>query len=84
MHLKEFFLSKLFRKHVLGAILLTFILLWLTMLSLSIYTHRGESLAIPDFTGMTMEEATQVAKKCICDLKLKTPYTKPTEKQVLS
>ncbi|MEI7829190.1 MAG: PASTA domain-containing protein [Prolixibacteraceae bacterium] len=63
MHLKEFILSKLFRKHMLAAILLTFVLLWLTMLSLSFYTHRGESLAIPDFTGMTMEDAAQVAKK---------------------
>jgi beta-lactam-binding protein with PASTA domain len=63
MHFKEFLLSKLFRKHILAAILLTIVLLWLTMLSLSLYTHRGESLAIPDFTGMTMEEAARVAQK---------------------
>ncbi len=63
MALKEFLLSKLFRKHILAAILFTIVLLWLTMLSLSLYTHRGESLAIPDFAGMTIEEASQVAKK---------------------
>ncbi len=63
MHLKEFLLSKTFRKHVVAALLLTIVLLWLTMLMLSFYTHRGESLAIPDFTGMTMNEARQVAKK---------------------
>ena len=63
MHLKEFLLSKIFRKHLVAALLLTIVLLWLTMLILSFYTHRGESLAIPDFTGMTMNEARQVAKK---------------------
>lgn len=63
MHLKEFLLSKIFRKHLVAAFLLTIVLLWLTMLILSFYTHRGESLAIPDFTGMTINEARQVAKK---------------------
>lgn len=63
MHLKEFLLSKIFRKHLAAALVLTIVLLWLTMLILSFYTHRGESLAIPDFTGMTINEARQVAKK---------------------
>jgi len=63
MHLKEFLLSKLFRKHLLAAVVLTIVLLWLTMLMLSFYTHRGESLPIPDFTGMTMSEAREAAHK---------------------
>ncbi len=63
MALKEFLLSKTFRKHFLAAILLTVVLLWLTMQILSLYTHRGERLAIPDFSGMTMQQARQVAKK---------------------
>jgi beta-lactam-binding protein with PASTA domain len=63
MHLKEFILSKIFRKHLLAALLLTVVLLWLTMQILSLYTHRGESLAIPDFSGMTVAEAQRVAKK---------------------
>jgi beta-lactam-binding protein with PASTA domain len=63
MHFKEFILSKVFRKHILAAVVLTLVLLWLTMLILSLYTHRGESLPIPDLTGMTMTEARQVAKK---------------------
>ncbi|MCL4483652.1 MAG: PASTA domain-containing protein [Bacteroidetes bacterium] len=63
MHLKEFILSKTFRKHLLVAILLTVVLLWLTMQILSLYTHRGESLALPDFSGMTMAEAQKAAKK---------------------
>ena len=63
MALKEFFLSKIFRKHLLAAFLLTLVLLWIIMQILSVYTHRGESLAIPDFSGMTIAEARQVAKK---------------------
>ena len=63
MHLKEFLLSKTFRNHFLAALGLTIVLLWLTMQILSLYTHRGESLAIPDFSGMTMDQARQVAKK---------------------
>ena len=63
MALKEFLLSKIFRKHLLIALLLTVVLLWFIIQILSLYTHRGESLAIPDFSGMTMTEAQQVAKK---------------------
>jgi beta-lactam-binding protein with PASTA domain len=63
MRLKEFLRSKTFGKHILAALVLTIVLLWLTMQILSLYTHRGESLAIPDFSGMTMAEALQVAKK---------------------
>lgn len=63
MALKEFLLSKTFRKHVLLALLLTILLLWITMKMLSLYTHRGESLPVPDFSGLTMQEARQVGKK---------------------
>ncbi|HEY5510848.1 MAG TPA: PASTA domain-containing protein [Prolixibacteraceae bacterium] len=63
MALKEFFLSKTFRNHFLAALGLTIVLLWLTMQILSFYTHKGESLTIPDFSGMTMDQARQVAKK---------------------
>jgi beta-lactam-binding protein with PASTA domain len=63
MALKEFLLSKTFRNHFLAALGLTIVLLWLTMQILSLYTHRGESLAIPDFSGMTMDQARLVAKK---------------------
>jgi len=63
MAFKEFIFSKLFRKHLLAAILLTLALLWITMMLLSVYTHRGESLSIPDFTGMTIPEAKKISKK---------------------
>jgi beta-lactam-binding protein with PASTA domain len=63
MAIREFLLSKTLRKHFLAALLLTVVLLWLSMQILSLYTHRGESLAIPDFSGMTMAEAQRVAKK---------------------
>jgi eukaryotic-like serine/threonine-protein kinase len=63
MALKEFLLSKTFRKHFLIAILLTIVLLWLSMMMLSLYTHRGEKIAVPDFTGLTMDQALRAAKK---------------------
>ena len=63
MALKEFLFSKTFRNHILLALGLTIVFLWLTMQILSLYTHRGESLSIPDFSGMTMSQASQVAKK---------------------
>lgn len=63
MAIKEFLLSKTFRNHFLAALGLTIILLWITMQILSLYTHRGESLSIPDFSGMTIDQARQVAKK---------------------
>jgi beta-lactam-binding protein with PASTA domain len=63
MAFKEFIRSKTFGKHVLAAFALTLVLLWLTMLILSLYTHRGESLSIPDFSGMTLAEARQAARK---------------------
>ena len=63
MAFKEFLLSKIFRKHLLVAALLTVVLLWLTMQILSLYTHRGESLSVPDFSGMTIAEAQQTARK---------------------
>lgn len=63
MALKEFLLSKTFRKHLLLAFLLTIVLLWLTMKILSLYTHRGESLPVPDFSGLTLRDAIQVGAK---------------------
>ena len=63
MALKDFFLSKTFRNNILAALGMTILLLWITMQILSLYTHRGESLAIPDFSGMTMDQARQVSKK---------------------
>ena len=63
MELKAFLLSKTFRKHILAAIVLTIVLLWLTMMILSLYTHRGESLPVPDFSGLTPAQAQQTARK---------------------
>ena len=63
MALKEFLLSRIFRKHVLAALLLTIVLLWLSIQILSLYTHRGQSFSIPDLTGLTIDEARLVGKK---------------------
>lgn len=63
MALKEFLLSKTFRKHFLLAILLTIVLLWISMKFLSLYTHRGEKITVPDLAGLTFNQARQVSKK---------------------
>jgi beta-lactam-binding protein with PASTA domain len=63
MALKEFLLSKTFRKHFLLAILLTIVLLWISMKILSLYTHRGEKITVPDLSGLTLSQAGKVSKK---------------------
>jgi beta-lactam-binding protein with PASTA domain len=62
MSLKNFILSKLFLKHlgIAAAIALSFImilLLWLT-----IYTRHGQARPVPDFFGLSIEEAENLAK----------------------
>jgi len=63
MSLKEFFLSKVFLKHLgLAAIIVvgvvTILLLWL-----NIYTRHGQAKPVPDFFGLTMQETGALAKK---------------------
>jgi beta-lactam-binding protein with PASTA domain len=63
MSLKEFIFSKTFFKHLgLAAIIaigvVMFLLLWL-----NIYTKHGQSRQVPDFYGLTMEQAVSLAKK---------------------
>lgn len=63
MHLKEFLLSKVFLKNCGYAILATLLLLWLTMVALSFYTHKGERFATPDFKGLTLDQVEKLAQK---------------------
>ncbi len=63
MSLKEFFLSKVFLKHLGLAIALVIIIIFLTLLWLSIFTRHGQSRPVPDLYGLTIEEAEDVVKK---------------------
>ena len=63
MSLKQFLTSKIFLKQIGLALLITLVLSWFVMISLSIYTNRGESIPTPDFSGKTIGEAEALAEK---------------------
>ncbi|MCF8235025.1 MAG: PASTA domain-containing protein [Bacteroidales bacterium] len=56
MRFFHFLKKKKFYLHLALAITATFLIVWLVFMVLKIYTRHGDSFAIPDFTGMTMEE----------------------------
>ncbi|MCK5168248.1 MAG: PASTA domain-containing protein [Bacteroidales bacterium] len=63
MTLFKFLTSKTFVKHLLYAIGIVTAMLILTFLILKVYTHHGQALSVPDFTGLTLEEVHKKAKK---------------------
>lgn len=60
MSFKSYLVSKSFWLNILLAVVITVVLLLTTTYVLRIYTHHGESFAIPDFSGMPID---QVEKK---------------------
>ena len=52
----SFLKQKKFYINLLIIILLTFIILWLTIKLLNVYTRHGKVMELPDFTGMSTEE----------------------------
>jgi beta-lactam-binding protein with PASTA domain len=64
MRLKELLTNnRIILKHFGLAILLTIILIWFTMMMLSLYTNRGESFPAPDFKGLSILQVQAVADK---------------------
>lgn len=63
MTLFKFLISKAFFKHLFYAIGGVTILFILTFLILRLYTHHGQALSVPDFSGLNIEEVHKVAKK---------------------
>lgn len=59
----QFIKSKAFFKNLFYAISGLVVLITLTFLTLRIYTHHGQKLPVPDFAGLTLEEAQVKAKK---------------------
>ncbi|GAF02548.1 PASTA domain-containing protein [Saccharicrinis fermentans] len=53
MSVLKFLISKKFLIHIASALGLIALLLIITFVSLSIYTHHGENYATPDFSGLT-------------------------------
>jgi beta-lactam-binding protein with PASTA domain len=56
MSVLKFLVSKKFFKHIAAAIALIIVLFIATFITLSIYTHHGESFATPDFSGLTEQQ----------------------------
>lgn len=58
----RFLISKFFLKQIGLAVGISVALLLLTLLMLNIFTHHGEGLSVPDFTGRTLSEAKKIAE----------------------
>ena len=52
----QFLKQKKFYIHLLAIIVLSFVLLWLTIKLLNVYTRHGKVYELPDFSGMTIEQ----------------------------
>ena len=56
MDFLHFLFSKKFLKHLLIAIGITIVLVWITLQSLSWYTKHNDYLIVPDFRGLYIQE----------------------------
>jgi beta-lactam-binding protein with PASTA domain len=63
MSLKQFLVSRVFVRHLIVAFLLVFILIFITLKGLKVYTHHGEAYPVPDFSGLTFEQAEETARQ---------------------
>ncbi len=61
MTLLQFLASKTFWKHLGLAVVITGFIILLTFLSLRVYTHHGQAISVPDFRGLEIEEARELA-----------------------
>ena len=52
----QFLKSKRFRIHFIISLIVAFLILWSAFKSLSVFTHHGETIAVPDFSNVKMEE----------------------------
>ena len=63
MSLSKFLRSRTFFGHLMLAILLVLALLIGTMQVLKIYTRQGDTFPVPDFSGLTVNEAMKAARQ---------------------
>lgn len=63
MQIKEFFTSRIFLKNFGIAVLLTILLIWLTMIMLSVYTNKGENISTPDLKGLNINQVKSLISK---------------------
>jgi len=50
-------------KNLILAVVITIVLILITMFSIRVYTHHGESITVPDFSGMTEEQFQKILEK---------------------
>jgi eukaryotic-like serine/threonine-protein kinase len=60
MNFVQFVATKTFVKHFSIAILLVILLSWAVLASLGVYTHHGESIVVPEYTGLTMDQISKL------------------------
>jgi len=63
MSLKNFLLSKLFLKHLGMAATIFVCLVMVLLIWLNFYTRHGQARPVPDFYGLTLEQADKLARK---------------------
>ncbi|MFA8432891.1 MAG: PASTA domain-containing protein [Marinifilaceae bacterium] len=63
MRLGKFLSSKIFFKHLGLATIIAIALIWVTLLSLRLYTHHGQELTVPNFYGKSLNETEQLIKE---------------------
>jgi len=60
MDFLKFLLTKKFWRHFLLAMLISIVILLGTLVVLKIYTHHGQAISVPNLTGLTLDEVTDV------------------------
>ncbi|MEZ5011522.1 MAG: PASTA domain-containing protein [Bacteroidales bacterium] len=63
MSLKKFLISRVFFKNLGLAIAIAAAMLLVTLIWLSIFTRHGQARPVPDFYGLTIEDAGNLARK---------------------
>lgn len=61
MKWRQFIFTPLFWRHLLLAAGLSVVLFWISLQIISVYTHHGERIALPDLVGLSAEEAADSA-----------------------
>lgn len=61
MKWRAFFFTRLFWRHLMLAVVASVILMWVTLQIISVFTHHGEKIQLPDFVDQPLESATEFA-----------------------
>lgn len=61
MKWRAFFFTRFFWRHLMLAAVASVILMWITLQIISVFTHHGEKIELPDFVDQPLESATEFA-----------------------